>query len=136
LTATATQLNAVGAGGVTTRLLSKILSGTRDATAASGNVSYTGVGFQPTSIIVQYCVNDTLYNGRGHADSARNNGCLYQHAANLYSATDLFIYHSDKASWSQEASVASYDADGFTLTWTKSGTVPSGTIAMRFICYR
>ena len=54
-------------------------------------MAYTGVGFTPSSIRIEFCVNDTLYNGRGHVDSARVSSCVYQYATNLYAYSDAFF---------------------------------------------
>jgi hypothetical protein len=34
------------------------------------------------------------------------------------------------------AVIASYDADGFTLTWTKTSGSPTGTAGLMFLCYK
>jgi hypothetical protein len=41
-------------------LLSKIIVSTRDISAANGDVSYTGVGFQPTSIHAYMYINGSV----------------------------------------------------------------------------
>ena len=120
----------------TTRLASKTITITRDGTAVGADVSYTGIGFMPTSMKVEFLVDATLYNGRGQVDSAKTCACVYQYAANLYSAGDTFICYSDKFNWAQSCIVATFDADGFKLTWTKAGSPTAGTIIARIICYR
>lgn len=115
-------------------LRAKTVTITRDLTVASGNVAYTGAGFTPTALVacggpasgIQY---QTVF---GMADSARGgsdatfNGGIVSVPALIY-LTDATGAHT------QQASVASYDADGFTLTWTKSGT-PTGTATIYIMC--
>jgi hypothetical protein len=139
LTATSTQLNAVATGGVTTRLLSKTITGSRDLTAAGAptDVSYTGVGFQPTSIIAMCTVNGgtTGYFTITVADSAKATNGLYRFATTDLSYQNNLIYVGTASGTNQYATLKSYDADGFTLTWTKTGS-PTGTLTMVFLCFR
>lgn len=121
---------------VNTRLKSKVKEYTRDGTAASGDVSYTGVGFTPTSLQCIMIVNGTKYNSNGFSDSSKNSIGRAQTGDNLYYDKQQICAYTDQNNWGQYATVKSYDADGFTLTWTKLGTVPAGTMALKFICYR
>lgn len=126
-------------GSVGGALKSKRIEITRDLTAASGNVSYTGVGFQPTTCtgfgdaatsLSQYV---TLIGMVDSAGSAANMtlvtaGVVYDNAAFLR-------FFDATGSSSQRASINSFDADGFTLSWTKTGT-PTGTATITIVCYR
>lgn len=140
LTATATQLNAVGSGGVTTRLSSKIIEITRDLAADSGDVAYTGVGFLPSAIIVFGGTGGNGFN-IGMADSAKTNRVLtkYADSTNYVNAAGSIgsnlIFYSVTSGNRQTAIVKSYDADGFTLTWTKTGS-PTGIITLEVLCFR
>jgi hypothetical protein len=121
---------------VNTRLKSKIITSTRDGTAASGDVAYTGIGFMPTSIHALMSIDGTLYWSNGVSDSAKVASSKYQSAANVvYSAANLVSY-SNYSGWAQNATVKSYDADGFTLTWTKTATPSAATLSITFICFR
>lgn len=120
------------------RLQSKMITGTRDLTASSGNVAYTGMGFTPTACDVHGGVaNSFAYNTfHGFADSSRTANVLYVATATTFSNTTVFMVFEDTTGAnSQAASIASYDADGLTLTWTKGGT-PSGTAAFAIRCFR
>lgn len=123
-------------------LSSKVGNFTRDLTAASGNVSYTGVGFKPTSITLLGALNNetsdsVVYNG--FADSAKSGSCLYLDAtavAAVSSAANLIkVVGPGSAANLQTADVNSYDADGFTLAWTKTNT-PTGVVTFRYIAYK
>ena len=118
------------------KLYSKIITATRDAGASSGDVSYTGVGFMPTSMRCLMNKDNSLFQSDGCVDSAKTAFSLYQSAANVYYDSTYFVMYSDQGSWLQGATVKSYDADGFTLTWTKTGTPTAGTIKLKFICYK
>lgn len=115
---------------------SKTINITRDGTAASGNVSYTGVGFRPRSLRQVFVVPDTMYHGSGHTDQNGASSSIYQYASNLFALSDALASYSDKNNWAQYCSLYSFDEDGFTLTWAKVGSPPAGTIYLRVICYR
>ena len=115
---------------------SKIVAGTRDAGAVSGDIAYTGVGFKPSSIIAMMVVDGTLYRSDGFADSAKDARLIYQSSANVYHNGANLVSYTNYSSWAQNAIVKSYDADGFTITWSKIGTPVAGTMQLMFICYR
>lgn len=117
-------------------LSSKIIQFTRDATATGGDVSHTGVGFTPSSIHFLMNIDNTLFRSDGVSDPAKASWSIYQSAANKWYSQVGCIVNSDQGSYAQGAVVKSYDADGFTLTWTKIGTVPAGTMKIIAICYR
>lgn len=126
-----------GAAGST--LSSKVITATRDLTIASGDVAYTGVGFTPTSIIAVGTVNGTtLPINWGFVDSSKTAGNIgLAHDSNYYinlNGATLFIVDQG-ASTNQSVIVKSFDVDGFTLTWAKTGS-PTGTFSMLFICYK
>jgi len=118
------------------KLYSKIITATRDGTAASGDVSYTGVGFVPTSIHCLMSIDGTLFQSDGFSDSLKSSQCKLQSAANVYYNSAQLVNYSNRSTFDQYGVVKSYDADGFTLTWTKSGTPTAGTLSLIFICYK
>jgi hypothetical protein len=115
---------------------SKIIASTRVLTAASGDVSYTGVGFQPSVIIAFSADPVNSWHGIGFSDSAKNCYSMIwygQYNAGQMSAVLINAYEGSGA-W-QTCIVKSYDADGFTLTWTKTGS-PTGTPSLYFLCLK
>lgn len=119
-------------------LQSKIIASTRDLTAVTGSVAYTGVGFVPTSCLslgaVAGSATYTTFFGmsdssKASASSAINTTGTFVKGAHLIIAVDA----SGLAS--QTADVASYDADGLTLSWIKAGS-PTGTFSFNIMCYR
>jgi len=117
-------------------LFSKMVATTRNLTAASGDVAYTGVGFIPSSIIVFYAIANSAMFGMGMTDSAKNNSMISQYYSGVTAAdAAVFIESSPSSGTEQTAIVKSFDADGFTLTWTKAGA-PTGTLLLKFLCFR
>lgn len=116
-------------------LLSKIIQATRDMTAASGDVSYTGVGFAPTAI--QCWAMFGLSESMGWADSAKNGICIPRlYDGSYYTVQNYLTYIHQQVGLVQIAVVKTYDADGFTLTWTRVGTTTTGTGQLIFLCFK
>jgi hypothetical protein len=120
------------------RLKSKLITITRDLTAATGSVAYTGMGFQPTSCFATGDVSGSITqytNIFSMADSARSAAGAALGASVVVTST-FFVNLIDSTGLNaQQAVVTSYDADGLTLTWTKTGT-PTGTSTIYIMCYR
>jgi len=114
---------------------SKLIATTRNMGAVSADVSYTGVGFTPTSIQVIGLIQGTFTFTTGVADSSKANHCVYQYGNNTFASGSFFISLNTSSSDVQLAIVKSFDADGFTLTWTKENS-PTGTAALKFLCFR
>lgn len=123
----------------TARLKSKIIAVSRDLTVATGGVAYTGMGFQPTTCFAsgQVAASLTQYTqlfGMSDANRAAISTIIYGSVINTNNGN--FIMMGDTAGTAfQTATVTSYDADGFTLAWTKTGT-PTGTATIYVMCYR
>lgn len=113
---------------------------TRDMTAASGDVAYTGVGFTPTLIIFFGGTSSSgiaTYNG---VDNGAVHYCLlnYLTAGAGYSSTSTSqsIYLAETVNIVQRAYVKTFDSDGFTLTWTKDGSPSAGTANIFYIAFK
>lgn len=122
-----------------TRLKSKVISATRDLTAVTGDVAYTGVGFTPTSLIASADLSTKKSWTLGFADSAKAGQGHYltdvpQSGPLSDVGATVIIFAQSAANNYQYAIVKSYDADGFTLTWTKVNS-PTGTATIRFLCF-
>ena len=99
-------------------------------TAATGDVAYTGVGFSPRgATITSYLGNGSVITGFDDGTLHYSAGLYYNTAGHWYDTFDftksILIYYSN-ASGNQVGYIKSWDADGFTIAWTKSGT-PTGT---------
>lgn len=125
---------AVGDAVVNTRLKSKVITATRDMAAASGDVAYTGVGFTPTSVSVVAGIIGTAAFAVGFADSTTTGAVVYTSAADVIGVGNSFFIIQIAAGY-QIAIIKSFDADGLTLTYSK-GSTPTGTIELKFLCFR
>ena len=99
----------------------RLINFTRDLTAASANVSYTGVGFRPKAVIIVGV--DSGHLSVGASDGAANHALIAEDgASNAWVLSTLFCAAiTQTVSDNQTASVLSMDPDGFTLAWTKNG---------------
>jgi len=117
----------------------KLDNETRDFTAASGDVSYTGYGFQPTSLIViAYGIDNSISVGLG--DVNLSEACIYiddNSGAYTHGGTSQIIHMLlSGGATGQTAVLKTLDADGFTLTWTEVGTPGAGTISFAVLASR
>jgi len=112
----------------------KVITATRDMTAASGDVAYTGVGFKPRCIVALAAINTTEIHSIGFA-AVLVNGILYAEAPDVYYADDQVIrLGTAPGATEQRAVIKSFDSDGFTLTWTKAGAPAANTGTIRVLC--
>lgn len=115
----------------------KRLETTRDMTAATGSVSYTGIGFRPKKITI-LASNVASAWSDGFCDENLDENVMYTYgdAGRIgWVETDLIIKVWAAAASGQKARVTSLDPDGFTLYWTKNGT-PTGTLYLYVLCER
>jgi hypothetical protein len=112
---------------------------TRNLDAASGAQVVTGVGFRPTSVEFFASVDTSSVRSVGACDasSAIRNRCLSTDAAGAnHSSADCIRIIKDTAGNEQKAVLASFDADGFTLTWTKVGAPPANSLVVNYVARR
>ena len=117
----------------------KIGTFTRDTATASGTQAVTGVGFQPTQIEFFMGGASTKEMSVGF-DNGTNRYCV---AADDGASADTWVTSENNsiASFITRPTtqyvgyVSSLDADGFTLTWTKTGS-PTGTITIQYRAYK
>lgn len=114
----------------------KVIAATKNMADATGNTSYTGVGFKPAGIILIAAIGSTMQYSIGMADAASTTGQLGNGAASSNVSVDasmLAVWAA--AGGAQTGTLVSLDADGFTMTWTKYLS-PTGTLTIRAICFR
>ena len=107
---------------------------TRDLTAASGNVAYTGVGFRPKAIIIigaQLSAASRL--SWGMADASSEFSIIFP--GSTTPTGDSLVAEIDGGGAGQQASLASFDTDGFTLTWTEVGAPGSATLTFNYLAF-
>ena len=112
---------------------SKIIASTRDLTAATGSVAYTGAGFKPSKIIAFGNLNFSI-GSFGFSDSARTVRCVHNTGggSSFYGSVSLLLFETTSNNY-QACTIDSYDSDGFTLSWVKTNT-PTGTANLFFLC--
>ena len=114
----------------------KVIGGTRDMQGLTGDVSYTGTGFKPSGIIAIATVPDALPTCIGSILGS-SYGTMYQKTAGIwYPNASALIYLFESAGKTQSAIVKTFDANGFTLTWTLAGATAVGTAYIYFACFR
>ncbi len=106
----------------------------RDMTAASGDVAYTGIGFTPKAVIFLAGVSTASISvGFGNASI---HACIVVFIASTtgfgtYSSLEITLI--EEAGKSQAAVIKSLDSDGFTLTWTKNGSPSAATASIFYL---
>ena len=124
----------------TPALSSKIFALTRDLTAVTGNVATTGIGFIPTSIVFMCDLDTKKSNSMAVVDSTKASTGWYQSdvpqsGVITDAGANACAFAQSSANNYAIAIVASFDADGFTLTWAKTGS-PTGTANVMGIAYK
>ena len=114
----------------------KLVIHSADPSTVAGNVAYGGVGFRPSSIV--FVCRASAQASWGMSDSGLGSGVVTSYNnLPVYSVSGgQVIWHLYDSSNYTFGAIASYDADGFTLTWAKTGTVPSVTLYILALCFR
>lgn len=116
----------------------KIGTFTRDMTAGTGDVAYTGVGFTPQLLILTGGIAGTPSCAFNGFDNITAKGCTFQNDAGnqgTLSTVVTKIFGAVASDAYQQAIVKTFDADGFTLTWTKNNS-PTGTATFVYVAVR
>lgn len=114
--------------------LPKIKAETRAGGAESGDVSYTGYGFTPTGLIIQM-YGAAARGSIGCSDPAKGVKCFRSNSYTGVRQESDVLVNNTNGTYSQKAFVKTYDEDGFTLTWAKSGT-PPGTLLLTVFAFK
>ncbi len=114
----------------------KVGSFTRDVSVASGTQAVTGVGFQPTAIICLANISGANQASWGASDGTTN-GCVldFNSAVAATYAINANLIHVQFAADAYTGVISTFDADGFTISWTKTGT-PTGTATIKYLALR
>lgn len=117
--------------------LSQVVQGTfsRDIATASGSQAITGLGFQPKAIILIGVV-DSGASCWGLATASSDN-CIFRRPSDgaMFTGTGILQFQNNATPDQAYATLASFDADGFTLTWTKQNS-PTGTANIHYLAVR
>jgi hypothetical protein len=106
---------------------------TRDTATASGDVSYTGVGFTPAAIFFDGNHSYGMFVGRD--DGTNHASSIVYGTTPLYSggtSGSILIYDGTNQ---YDGYIKSFDSDGFTITWVKTVS-PTGTATIRYLAIR
>lgn len=114
--------------------VAKYITFTRDREAASGDVSYTGVGFRPTAVLFLATITGNLAS-IGMSDGTNHKLIKSLDTTAIQVLTTKAISCVTNANVGQSAVLASFGSDGFTLTWTKEGAPAAGTIVVMAVCF-
>lgn len=120
----------------------KILFFTRDLSLAAGIVAYTGFGFKPSFIKFQTGISGGgIWASQGQIDVRASGSCLEFNGGTapiIYFQGGLVLIQRDNPSGSNFQSVGpggiSFDPDGFSLNWGKSGT-PTAIASIMAECW-
>jgi hypothetical protein len=123
--------------------IGKVGTLSRNTGTGTGTVAYTGVGFKPSAIIFIAAIGTLPVQSIGYTDPTTG-GCLY--IDNYYGsggsnyANAIYYLRSSAGNGNiQQANISTMDADGFTLSWTKTviGTgAPTNTMTIYYLAFR
>lgn len=119
----------------------KAIGATKNLADASAAQSFTGCGFMPTAVIVIASVNSTDRGSWSVATKVGSNvvkGMSTPNGSTAFFASvgsNIIFIQDDAGANSQSASLTSFDADGITIAWTKTGA-PSGNIDIGIMCIK
>lgn len=100
----------------------KAITATRVHNAVAGDVAYTGAGFKPSSgIFLAMKAAGDNYGSIGFAESSIIDVCFWFFGGNSYSGTTKAIYIDTGTGAAASMDLKTWDADGFTGTWTQGG---------------
>jgi len=103
-------------------LKSAILTGSRTASAGSGDQALTGAGFSPLGAISLGDAGNTALGSWGMSDAAGAERAMSSRNTTTFFLAGRFIDIDNSGTNTMYAVLKSYDADGITITWTKGGS--------------
>jgi hypothetical protein len=107
----------------------------RDMTAATGSVGYTGVGFRP-SYVQFFLVEPNDCWSWGCSDGSGNFDTFIQNTLSGGSWDNTFCLRAEQTGGNiQTGAVTSLDADGFTISWAKVSS-PTGTAQIVYMAFK
>lgn len=117
----------------------KVVVFSRDTSSSSGTQAVTGVGFKPKTVVfLSGFGGGSARASIGMDDSAAPTVLFNNHnaVADTWGIEQGFsIEPVESGTAFNKAKITSLDADGFTLTWTKTG-LPSGVVSTAALCLR
>ena len=121
--------------------MAKVGTFSRAVAGTPGDVSYTGVGFQPSVIHFVAGIQDGTSRSWGMDDGTTHLCLMTQYTAHTSGTpganTDnksIYVHYS--ATLGTKAIVKTMDSDGFTLTWYDIGDPSTGTVVVMYTAFR
>jgi len=110
----------------------------RNLADASNTVAYTGLGFRPSYIRIAGNINNTITICFGHTDTTSRSQ-FFQGSSGTWQRSvggggDCIIGVISPGN-STQGNVDSFDIDGFTISWIKTGS-PTGTMNCSAECFK
>ena len=125
----------LGVSGIT----SSLKTITRYLDAATGDVSYTGVGFQPSLIIIMGAVaeggsatNLTL----GVVDGSKVGWGIQLSLGDVIDMGSTPFFALQQAGLGSKGTIKSYDSDGFTVAWTLTSSANHYLATLNCLCIK
>lgn len=114
----------------------KVISGTRDMTAANGSVSYTGASFTPRLVYAfgSFTGGTIKSHCEGVTDGTITSCKSIDNAGNTSFTGELIVAWDTYATKNQFAAFSSFISGGITLSWTKTGSPSAGTFYFALVC--
>jgi hypothetical protein len=119
---------------------SQIISVSYDISTSNGNLAITGVGFSPQTVVAFQTISNTpkWSFGMGTRPDNDYHCTVNNYLNNADNAADesrlVSVYTSANPDRAQ-AAIGSWDNDGITLAWTKTGS-PTGTAVINLMFYK
>lgn len=110
----------------------KVGSTTRDLTTATGSQSVTGSGFTPRLAVFIGAQDNNARMSIGFDDGTNRLSLSFDDAGNKWQVETTVSIAPGSGADKQVAYVTSFDSDGFSLSWTKTGT-PTGTFTLIYL---
>ncbi len=117
----------------------KVVEETYAMDTSSSDISYTGAGFTPKAVHILATGTSGALISWGFSDGATHGIIHDDNGDTSLTAlkTDTAIVRLDEgASLNQRAVIKSFDEDGLTLTWTRTGATASATVTMEILYMR
>jgi hypothetical protein len=113
-----------------------VVGASRDTSLASGTQAITGFGFRPSSVL---CIA-----GQGGSneisigvDDGTTDRCLFKDAtlSTFNTSATALELRENGGGTRYSGVITSYDVDGFTITWTRTGS-PTGNLDLTFMAFK
>jgi len=113
----------------------KIGTFSRDTTDATGTQAISGVGFKPSHIIFISAVEAGAEVSMGFDDGTTHLSMVYRYNSTWATQSFISIFNWQAAAIYYRGTVSVLGADGFTISWTKTG-LPTGTLDVYYMAFR